>query len=96
MIPMAGVADVATTQEEFEQEHVSYYFKSKGKPKLSKQQKRAQLLDELIAAIPMQQLQRAFQNSIERDLGALQVKHGFKRSNTTIYKELKELFAERY
>ena len=58
--------------------------------------KRAKLLDELIDAIPMQQLQRAFQNPIERDLRKLQVKHGFKQSNTTTYKELKELFAERY
>ena len=85
-----------TTQQQFEEEHVSYYLKRKGKPKLSKQQKRAKLLDELIDAIPMQQLQRAFIGTSAGPLRQLQLKYGFKESNTAIYSELRVLFDERY
>ena len=44
--------------------------------------KRAKLLDELIYAIPMQQLQRAFESPTSPgELRKLQRKHGFKESN---------------
>ena len=86
-----------TTQEQFEQVHVSYYLKRKGKPKLSKQQKRAELLNKLIDAIPMQQLQRAFESPTSpHELWKRQRKHGFKESNMTIYMELHALFDEHY
>ena len=48
--------------------------------------KRAKLLDELIDAIPMQQLQRAFESSTSPgELRKLQRKHGFKESTTKFY-----------
>lgn len=85
-----------TTQEQFEEEHVSYYLKRKGQPKLTKQQKRAQLLDELIDAIPMQQLQHAFAMTSKTTLNQLQRKNDFKESNNEIYQELQTLFHELY
>jgi len=89
--------DVATTQDEFKQVHVSYYFKRKGKVPLRRSEKRAKLLDELIDAIPMQQLRRAFESPTSpRELWKLQRKHDFKESNKEIYMELRALFDERY
>ena len=59
--------------------------------------KRAKLLDELIAAIPTQQLQRAFESPTSPGvLWQLQRKHGFNESNKTIYMELRALFDEHY
>ena len=88
-------SDVATTQEEFTQVHVSYYMQSKP-PKKSTHQKRQELLEQLIAAIPMQQLQRAFDQrwTSAWELRKLQPKYGFKESNNTIYSELRVLFDE--
>ena len=92
--------DVATTQEEFRAVHVSYYMERThgGTTKEErKAAKRAQLLDQLIAAIPMQQLQRAFESpTSRRELWKLQRKHGFKESNVTIYTELRAIFDEQY
>ena len=98
-------SDVATTQKEFTQVHVSYYMQSKGnkgkpkkpkKPKKPTRQKRQKLLEQLIAAIPMQQLQRAFDQrwTSAWELRKLQPKYGFKESNNTIYSELRVLFDE--
>ena len=97
----------ATTQEEFKEKHVSYYLQRKHgstteeERKVAKRAKllakRAKLLKQLIAAIPMQQLQQAFESPrCARRLCKLQHKHGFKESNTTIYMELRALFDERY
>ena len=59
--------------------------------------KRAKLLDELIDAIPMQQLQRAFESPTSpKLLWVLQRKYDFKESNKTIYMELRALFDKRY
>ena len=89
--------EMARLQEQFEEELESYHFERNGKPKLSKPQKRAQLLDQLIDAIPMQQLQRAFQSPTSpKLLWALQRPNGFKESNKEIYMDLRELFGERY
>ena len=102
--------DVATTQEEFRAVHVSYYMErthvgtTKEERKAAKRApggaiavKRAQLLDQLIAAIPMQQLQRAFESPTSPgELRKLQRKHGFKESNVTIYTELRAIFDEQY
>ena len=98
---------VATTQAGFKEVHVSRHMMithgntTKEERKADKEErkaaKRAKLLDELIAAIPMQQLQRAFQSeSSPRELWKLQHKYHFKESNNGIYKELRALFEERY
>ena len=60
--------------------------------------RRQQLLDQLIAVIPMQQLQRAFEpEENQRKLNDVQAKYPqFKKTNATIYKELRALFHERY
>jgi len=60
-------------------------------------QKRAKMLDELIDAIPMQQLQRAFKSPTSPgELWKLQLKHNINKSNKQIYMELRALFDERY
>ena len=71
------------------------------RPKVAKRAKllakRAKLPKQLIAAIPMQQLQQAFESPTSaKRLWKLQRKHGFKESNKTIYMELHALFDERY
>ena len=80
--------------------HVSYYMErthGNTTKEERKAAKRAKLLDELIAAIPMQQLQRAFRVATSNaELRKLQLKHGFKASNDTIYMELRTLFDELY
>ena len=53
--------------------------------------------DELIAAIPTQQIQRAFVHPRSNgELIKLQRKYNFKASNGKIYMELRALFVERY
>ena len=92
-------SDVATTQDEFKQVHVSYYMERThgGTTKEErKAAKRFKLLDELIDAIPMQQLQRAFAMPNKSALNKLQTKYDFNESNNEIYKELQTLFDERY
>ena len=92
-------SDVATTQDEFKQVHVSYYMERThgGTTKEErKAAKRFNLLDELIDAIPMQQLQRAFAMPNKSALNKLQTKYDFNESNNEIYKELQTLFDERY
>ena len=87
-------SDVATTQEEFNQVHKSYYLQSKGR---KGKPTRQELLEQLIAAIPMQQLQRAFDwRRSAGELVKLQLKYGFKTSNAAIYSELRVLFDEFY
>ena len=93
--------DVATTQYEFHQVHVSYH-KRKAESSAAERvdelaEKRAKMLDELIDAIPMQQLQHAFQSPTSPgELVKLQVKHNINKSNKQIYMELRALFDERY
>lgn len=90
--------DVATTQSEFHQVHVSYH-KRKAEYSAAERakQKRAKMLDKLIDAIPMQQLQRAFKSPTSpHELQKLQVKHNINKSNKQIYMELRALFDERY
>ena len=93
-------SDVATTQEEFHAVHVSYHMeRTHGTTTKDGRMaaKRAKLLDELIAAIPTQLIRRAFVHPTSRQvLHNLQVKYNFKTSNSTIYKELRALFVERY
>ena len=103
--------DVATTQEEFKRVHVSYYMErthgntTKQERVAAKQErkrqrvaaKRQQLLDQLINAIPMPQLLLAFESPTSPGrLWKLQRLHGFKESNTTVYKELRAIFDEMY
>jgi hypothetical protein len=89
-----------TTQEQFEQVHVSYYMErthGNTTKEERKAAKRAELLNKLIDPIPMQQLKRAFESPTSpRELWKLQRKHGFKQSHVTIYMELRALFDEQY
>lgn len=109
-VPHDGYSPVLphiTTQQQFKEERVSYYMErthggtTKDERKAAKRakllDKRAKLLDELIYAIPMQQLQRAFESPTSPgELWKLQRKHGFKESNVTIYTELRAIFDEQY
>ena len=94
-----------TTQQQFEKVHVSYYMErthgttTKEERKAAKRApggvigtKRAKLLKAYIDMIPMQQLRRAF--SGRNALSDLVTSYGFKTLGTTIFNELKELFAE--
>ena len=93
-------SDVATTQEEFHAVHVSYHMERTHGTTTKEGRmaaKRAKLLDELIAAIPTQQIQRAFVHPRSNgELIKLQRKYNFKASNGKIYMELRALFVERY
>ena len=93
-------SDVATTQEEFHAVHVSYHMERTHGTTTKEGRmaaKRAKMLDELIAAIPRQQIRRAFVHPTSRQvLHNLQVKYNLKTSNLKIYKELRALFVERY
>ena len=93
-------SDVATTQEEFHAVHVSYHMERTHGTTTKEGRmaaKRAKLLDELIAAIPTQQIQRAFVHPrSNKQLIKLQRKYNFKASNGKIYMELRALFVERY
>ena len=87
-----------TTQHQFKDVHVSWYMdRTHGNTTKEdrKAAKRAKLLDALITAIPMQQLQRAFVTS-HGTLNKLQRKYDFKLSNNEIYKDLQTLFDELY
>ena len=100
-VPHDGYSPVLphiTTQQQFKEERVSYYMDMErthgGTTKEErKAAKRFKLLDELIDAIPMQQLQRAFGSGCDA-LTNLVVAYGFNTVRTTIFKELKELFDE--
>ena len=92
-------SDVATTQEEFHAVHVSYHMERTHGTTTKEGRmaaKRAKVLDELIAAIPTQQIQRAFVHPrSSKQLNKLQSKYNFKASNNKIYMELRALFVER-
>ena len=75
--------------QEFEEVHESYYLKRKGGP--TPQQKRAELLDELIAKIPMQELQLAFSRRSRLALNDLITSYGFKSVGDTKLAKLREL-----
>ena len=104
-VPHDGYSPVLphiTTQQQFKEERVSYYMDmerthggtTKEERKAAKRakllDKRAKLLEELIYAIPMQQLQRAFESPTSPgELRKLQRKHGFKESNKCLRGELR-------
>ena len=78
--------------------HVSYYLKRKYEtPVKGIPHKRAKLLDALLDAIPMQQLQRAFAMKSRGKLNLLTAKYPqFKKVNDVIFEQLQALFHEQY